>query len=152
MPTRAIRLRAAILLMPWALTACRSYAATSIETAPVDAPVRVALTDRGSADLATAVGSRTRVLHGRITERADSALVLRVTAVRREGADEERWSGEPVRVPLAAVARIDREALSGTRSALLAGGVLALLALAVAALGGGEAIRGGPGGPPPPPG
>ena len=153
MTRRAIRRRAAVLLLPWAVTACRSYAPIATAAAPVDAPVRIALTDRGSADLAEVLGARTREVHGRDAERTDSALVLRVTTVRREGADEERWRGEPVRLPLAAVARVEREALSRPRSALLVGGVLALLALAVSAVGGGEAVRGGPGpGPPPPPG
>lgn len=151
MTTRALRLRAAILLLPWAATACRSYAPIDVGAAPADAPVRVALTDRGSADLAATLGARTRVVHGRVAEQGDSALVLRVSAVRREGGDEEAWRGEAVRVPLSAVARLEQERVSRSRSALLAGGVLAALVLAVAALGGGEATRGGPGGGGPPP-
>ena len=146
MTRRAIRLRAAVLLLPWALTACRSYAPIAVEAAPVDAPVRIALTDRGSADLADVLGPRTRVVHGRVAERADSTVVLHVSSVKREGIDEEQWRGEAVRVPLAAVARVERQSLSRQRSALLAGGVLAVLALAVGVLGGGEAIRGGHGG------
>ncbi len=151
MTRRAIRRRAAVLLLPWATTACHAYAPITLETAPVDAPVRVSLTDQGSADLAAALGARTREVRGRVAERQDSALVLRVSAVKREGADEEAWRGEAVRLPLAAVARIERETLSRPRTALLAGGVLAVLALAVAALGDGEAVRRGPGGGPPPP-
>ena len=153
MTRRGIRLRAAVLLLPWAAGGCRSYAPIAVEAAPVDEPVRIALTDRGSADLAAVLGPRTRVVHGRVAERADSTVVVRVSAVKREGIDEERWRGETVRLPLAAVARVERESLSRPRSALLAGGVLAVLALAVGLLGGGEAIRGGPGGGgPQPPG
>jgi len=152
MTRRAIRRRAAVLLLPWAATtACRSYAPIALEAAPVDAPVRIALTDRGSADLADALGARTRELRGRVAERGDSAVVVHVSGVTREGADEEAWRGEPVRLPLAAVARIERESLSRSRTALFAGGVLAVLALAVSALGNGEAVRGGPGGGQPPP-
>ena len=151
MRRRGLRRRAAVLLLPWAVGACHGYAPITVETAPANAPVRVALTDRGSADLAALLGPRTRVVRGHVADRADSVVVLRVTGVQREGADEEAWRGEPVRVPLSAVARIERETLSRPRSALLAGGVVAVLALAVSALGRGEAVRGGPGGGTPPP-
>ena len=152
MPTpRAIRGRALLLLLPWGVGACHSYAPITPDAAPAHVPVRVALTDRGSADLAALLGPRTRVVRGHVADRADSAVVLRVTGVQREGSDEEAWRGEPVRVPLAAVASFERETLSRPRSALLAGGVVAVLALAVSALGRGEAVRGGPGGGTPPP-
>ena len=143
-----MRRRAAVLFVPWLLAGCHSYAATTVAAVPADARVRVELTDRASVDLASTLGPRTRHLRGRIVERADSALVLRVTAVQRDGVNEEEWRGEAVRLPLAAVAGIEREELSRARSGLFAGGVVAALALAVAMLGGGgnDTVTGGPGG------
>ena len=151
---RIVRRRAAVLLAAWLATGCHSYAAVPVEALPAEAPVRVRLTDRGSVDLADALGPRAAALHGRLQERGDSAVVLRVAAVRRANGTEEPWNGERVRLPLAAVAGIERERVSGVRSGLLAGGIVAVLAVAVAAFGGdgggtvpGGPIGGQPGGP-----
>jgi hypothetical protein len=148
MSSVGMRRRAAVLFVPWLLAACHCYAATSVSALPADARVRVALTERASVDLASTLGPRTRHLRGRIVERADSALVLRVTAVQRDGANEESWRGEAVRLPLAAVAGVERDGLSRSRTGLFAGGLVAALALAVAVLGGSgsDTVTGGPGG------
>ena len=139
--------------MPWALTACHGYESYPPTAVPTDAPVRVELTDRAAVDLAAALGPRARLVHGRVAERGDSAVTLRVSSITRRDGVEESWRGEPVRVPIAGVARFERERLSPTRSGLLAGGIAAALALAIVAFGGGgETVRGGPiGGPAPPP-
>jgi hypothetical protein len=147
MRTLIVRHRAAGLLVPWLLSACHGYAASSATLVPADAPVRVELTDRATVDLAAALGPRARLVRGRVAERADSTLVLRVASVMRSDGTEEDWRGETVRMPLAAVAHLERERLSGVRSGLLLGGVVAALAVAVAVFGGGsESIPGGPGG------
>ena len=147
-----VRRRALALLVPWAVTACHGYERYSPTAVPTDAPVRVELTDRAALDLAAALGPRARLVHGRVAERGDSALTLRVSSITRRDGIEESWRGEPVRVPLAAVARFERERLSPTRTGLLAGGIAAVLALAIVAFGGGgEVVRGGPGGTPTPP-
>jgi hypothetical protein len=143
-----VRCRAAALLAPWLLSACHGYAVGSVATVPADAPVRVELTDRATLDLATPLGPRARLVRGRVAERADSTLTLHVSSVTRHDGREESWRGEAVRMPLAAVARLEREQLSRARSGLLVGGVAAVVALAVAVFGGNgsESVRGGPGG------
>ena len=147
-----VRRRAAALLVPWAVTACHGYESYSPTAVPTDAPVRVELTDRAAVDLAASLGPRTRLVHGRVAERSDSVLTLRVSSITRRDGVEESWRGEPVRVPLAGVARFERERLSPTRTGLFAAGVAAVLALAIVAFGGnGEVVRGGPGGGPTPP-
>ena len=147
MRTHIVRRRAAGLLVPWLLSACHGYAASSPVTVPTNEPVRVQLTDRATADLAAALGPSAHLVRGRLTERGDSTLTLHVSSVTRYDGIEESWRGEPVRVPFAAVARLEREQLSRTRSGLLVGGVAAALALAVAVFGGnGDAsVLGGPG-------
>jgi len=148
MRTLIVRRRAVGLLVPWLLSACHGYAASSPATVPTNAPVRVQLTDRATVDLAGALGPSVHLVRGRLTERGDSTLTLHVSSVTRYDGTEESWRGEPVRVPLAAVARLEREQLSRARSGLLVGGVAAALALAAAVFGGnGDAtVLGGPGG------
>ena len=152
MRSSLVRRRAAALLVPWALTACHGYESYSPTVVPTDAPVRVELTDRAAVDLAAALGPRARLVHGRVAERGDSVVTLRVSSITRRDGIEESWRGEPVRVPLAGVARFERERLSPTRTGLFAAGIAAVLALAIVAFGGnGEVVRGGPGGGPTPP-
>jgi hypothetical protein len=143
------RLRAVLLAGVLAAGGCRSYVRVTGDTPGAGRPVRVQLTDAGSVAVAAAVGPRAVALEGAFVAVDDSALTLDARAVTRAGGDEERWPGERVRVPRSAVAVVEEVRTSVRRSALLAGGVAAGLALMRTMIGAGEGgVRvpsGGPG-------
>jgi hypothetical protein len=127
---------------------CRTFTPVTATELASGAPARVVLTDRGSLELAAALGPRARVVEGPFVRQRDSTLQLRVVSLTRANGVEERWEGQPVDIPLASVAELERSHVSRARSGLMAGGMVAALALAVSALGNPEALSGGGGGRP----
>jgi len=141
--------RSGVVLLATTLAAgCHTYAPVAATELAPGAPARVELTDRGSLDLAAALGPRARVVEGPFVRQRDSTLQLRVVSLTRANGVEERWEGQPVDIPLASVAQLERSRVSRARSGLMAGGMAAALALAVAALGNPEALSAGGGGRP----
>ncbi|HEX3158655.1 MAG TPA: hypothetical protein VHQ45_09060 [Gemmatimonadaceae bacterium] len=131
---------------------CHSYTVMPVTELTPGTSVRVELTDRGRLDLAAVLGPRARGVDGRVTQRTDSAVVLNVEMVLRENGVEEGWLGEPVTLPQSAIAQVQREQVSGARSGLIAGGLVAAVALVAVAFGsdgkGATGQRPGPGEPP----
>jgi hypothetical protein len=111
------------------------------------ATARVTLTDRGSVELASALGPRGELLEGRVVESADSALTLSVSTVVRRNGVEESWTGERLSIPQRYVASTTMPRVSTWRSLLLAGGVVAgLAAIAAIIQGSNDNLVKGPGG------
>jgi hypothetical protein len=133
-----LRLRAALLAGVLASSGCRSYVRVAGDAPETGRPVRVRLTDAGSTAVASVVGPRAVALEGAFVAADDSTLTLDARAITRVGGDEERWPGERVRVPRGAVAAVEEVRTSVRRSALLAGGVAAGLALMRTMIGAGE--------------
>ena len=141
---------AAALTLVW--TGCRTYAPVATQQLAPGVTTRVALTDRGSVELASALGPRGELLEGRVVESGDSALTLSVSTVVRSNGVEEYWTGERVSIPQSYVASATMPKVSTLRSALLTGGVVAGLAVIAAVIAGSnDNLVKGPGGPGEPP-
>ena len=146
MPRAVRRLAAAALLAMSPLGGCRSYVRVADVAPEAGRPVRVRLTDTGGATVASIVGPRAVALEGAFVAADDSTVTLDARAITRASGDEERWPGERVRVPRTAVAAVEEVRTSVRRSALLAGGVAAGLALVRTMIGAGEGGARLPGG------
>jgi hypothetical protein len=113
--------------------------------------VRVHLTNSGSATLGSVLGPEARVVDGVMRNVPDSAYVVAVSAVTRDGARVE-WAGETVSLHRDAVAFIEHRTFDAHRSAIAVGTsvVVALLAARFARnAGGGTAGPDGGGNPAP---
>lgn len=125
--------RAAIAMLLLLTSGC--YAYTTVP--PTDLTpgggreLRLTLTDAGSAELWRVLGPRAEAVDGRVTARDSSAFSVAVAQVVRSSGTEERWSGELIRVPQPAVARVQSRRFSTARTMLVAGG-LAVITYAVA--------------------
>lgn len=122
---------------------------------PIDRPVpsprtRVAvqLTDRGSLDLAPRIGNMIDRVEGSVIEAGDSTVVLAMSAAIDRRGITTSWTGETVEFRRDHIASLRERKLSRTRSWLVAGGILALAAIAAGFSGafGGEE-RGSEGSP-----
>jgi len=119
---------------------CYTYTPISSSAVPANQKTRVNLTEEGSFAVARFIGPYGNSLDGRITQTDDSGFVMAVSQVTRRTGVEESWRGEPVRVPRSAVASVSMPKLSRTRSALVAGGVIAVALGLATTLGGGSIL------------
>ena len=144
--------RAAAAASLAAAAGCFNYVQVPSADARLGTEVRVALAERGVADLTRFVGPRASTLDGRLVARSDTALTLAVTAITRTTGVEETWPGDQVVVPATAVASVQTRRVSRSRTGLLIAGVIALAAVVGAAFAAVEDVnRGGtrpPGGQP----
>ena len=145
-PRTGLRARAAVALLLAASTGCRTYTVLPSHSLDPGRTVRVRLTATGSGDVASAIGPHGSVLEGALVSRDDSTLTLAPTRIVRVSGDEERWPGDAVVVRRTAVLGVDAVRVSTHRSLLLAGGMLAALAVVRAAIGGGDQVSRMPGG------
>ena len=134
-----------VLALTAGALACRYYERTSSDALSPGGRVRVVLSERGSATVASSVGPRGEAIDGRLTSSSDSALVLSVTQVTRIGGVEEPWKGESVVVPRDAIAVVQREKISTLRTALFSTAIAAG-AFLVGRSAAGSNIGGGRGG------
>ena len=136
-PLRRASRACALCLAAAGATGCFGYQSLPANTPP-GLDVRVSLDPTAVASLEGALGPRASLLEGRLVGRTDSTVTVAVRAVTRIGGDEERWSGDPVAVPLRAVERVERRRFDVFRTALAAGGVVAAAVLAGRLAGEGE--------------
>lgn len=143
------------------LAGCYRYAPLPPAAAATPgAEVRLYLTPDGSRRVAPTLGAQTTVVTGRAErgpgergpdERGrNDALLLLVSSTTRAYGGTTQWVGERVAIPLDAIAQSERRVVDRPRS-LLAGGGVALAAVAGYAIL--RAVRGGgssAGGDPPP--
>jgi hypothetical protein len=134
------------------LAGCYRFTPAEVASLSPGAPVRLRLTDDGSAMVAAYIGPRMESVDGVITEFAgDSAVVVRMQQTMSRGGAVTEWAGESLSVPRRAIAGAERKTRSPQRTALAAaGGVAAVVAIAAGfnlfgSFGGG---RGGPSGSP----
>ncbi len=131
------------------LLLCGCYVNVPLETAPAPGEkVHVALTDRGSVDLAQYLGRGVAGVDGRLLESADSALSVSVSQVVTQSGDDQLWKGERVTIPREAIASVQGRKLSFWRSGLI-GGAVAAAAFLIGSQAGGSSGGGKKGGPPP---
>lgn len=124
-------------------------------TLPAGETVRLHITMRGAASLASELGPRVELVEGRIaaTPADASHVAVHVQEVRTTDGGGTTWAGDlPLRVPLDAIGRLERREFSRGRTIAAAGVAgAALVGVAVAAFAGDRGGTDGTGGERPPP-
>jgi hypothetical protein len=143
-------LRYAVLVA--ALGACHSWAPIDSGVSPRGLKVRAELTDQGTADFGTVLGSGVGDVEGLVTSASDTSLTLAVLLVRQRSGVEQLWKGEPVTIPTRLIARLHEQRFSRGRTTLAAALSATGLALVTAVfgdqlLGGGSVVGSGGGRP-----
>ena len=129
------------------VSGCYKYVPVEPSGPPSGVRANLVLSDAGTVEMARWVGPSTRAIEGDVVSVNAEGLTVAVRRLERRDGVEEFWKGEEVTVPRAAVASFTERRLSRSRTALLAGGAIAV------ALGIGQAFgdiagifgRGGPG-------
>ena len=119
---------------------CYRYVPSAQPTLALGEEVRVRLTNDGSATLRPVVGADVTAIDGRVTSRSDTAYALSVGGTLKRAGDTAVWNGEPITVPLTAIAGVDRRVLDSRKTFLVSGlaiGAGALAALVISAVSGG---------------
>lgn len=109
-------------------TACFHYEPLGNEPPTTGAMVRVHLTEPGTLALVPVLGPGAREVDGVLVGVPDTAFVVAVSAVTREGA-RITWAGETVALRRDAVAFMEHRKVDRTRSAIAAGGIIASMFL-----------------------
>jgi hypothetical protein len=119
-----MRRTSAFLLL--AAAGCYSY--RQIPTGaplPVGTPLQVQLTDEGRVAVKPMAGAGVDRVEGIVDSEPGPSIVMRVSAVRRDGNDEH-WTGEPLVIPTANVASAGVRRFDLLRTTLLGVGFVAL--------------------------
>lgn len=131
------------------LLLCGCYVNVPLVTTPEPGSrVHLALTDRGSVDLAQYLGPRVAAVDGRLVQSDDSVISVSVSQVVMQNGDDQLWKGESVAIPREAIASVQRRKLSFWRSGII-GGVVAAAAFLIGSQAGGASGGGKKGGQPP---
>ena len=143
------RVTAGPVVAALALAACYRYGPLAAPTPEPGARLEVQLTDAGAAALAASVGPRVTAIEGQLLGVHPDALELAVLAVRFYDGQENYWKGEQVTIPRGSIASLRQRRLSGPRTLLFAGAIVA----AAATVGTTSGVLGGAsgGGTRPPP-
>ena len=119
-------LRGVVALALLAHSACARYVAVEPGASPAGAEVRVVVADAARDELVRVLGPRTAQLEGRLMRADDASLTIAVASIRRTSGLIERWDGDSVTVPRAAIADVSRREVSAVRSGVPAAGLVAL--------------------------
>lgn len=134
------------------LGACHSWGPIESGVSPRGLKVRAELTDQGTADFGTVLGSGVGEVEGLVSGTSDTSLTLAVSLVRQRSGVEQLWKGEPVTIPRRLIARLHEQRFSRSRTTLVAAVSATGLALVTAVfgdqlLGGGSVVGSGGGRP-----
>ena len=134
-------------LAPFAMILlCACYVTTPVPTAPAPMAgtrLHVQLTDAGTTSLAQYLGPNVYFVDGRLLAETDTSMALAVSGVTMRTGEEQYWKGESVSLPHSAIATIAQKKVSWWRSALLAGGIAAVVGSIGVATGGNSGGRPG---------
>jgi hypothetical protein len=143
-------IRGTILML--LLGACHSWAPLDAGISPHGLKVLAELTDQGTADFGTLLGSGIGEVEGVVTATSDSTLTLAVSLVRQRSGIEHTWKGERVLIPRRSIATLREQRVSRGRTTLAAAASATGLALVTVVFGdrllGGGSIVGSGGGRP----
>ncbi len=121
----------AVLAFATPLVACFTYDQVAVgANTPTNLDVRVEIEPTTSSLITAAVGPRVSTLEGRTVTADDSSLTVSVRTITRTASSEENWNGDAVRIPRAAIARVERRRLDPIRTGLIVGGVVGAAILA----------------------
>jgi hypothetical protein len=121
------------------LVLCGCYITTPVPTTPAPAvgtKLHVQLTDNGTTTLAQYLGPNVSYIDGRLLSETDTNVALAVSGTTLRSGDEQYWKGETVSLPHSAIATVQVKKVSWWRSALLAGGAVAVASTITLAAGG----------------
>jgi hypothetical protein len=118
-----------------AVSACTSYTPLRVADMSPGYNVRVGLSDQGAVDLAPKIGARARQLEGTLTQASDSAILMSVRRVVREGGGDDTYSDIPISLPFRDVESVERSRTSFSRSVLTAGAIVGTALLAARGAG-----------------
>src|SRR5688572_3151388 len=141
-------IRGTILML--LLGACRSWAPLDAGISPQGLKVLAELTDQGTADFGTLLGSGIGEVEGVVTAASDSTLTPAVSLVRQRSGIEHTWKGERVLITRRSIATLREQRVSRGRTTLAAAASATGLALVTVVFGdrllGGGSIVGSGGG------
>ncbi|HEY4733121.1 MAG TPA: hypothetical protein VIH53_01090 [Gemmatimonadaceae bacterium] len=143
---------ARILFLVPLVAGCYQYQPVTTASTPTGAPVRLTLTDAGSAQMAPALGPSVEEVGGKLLTDSADAYVVALSESRRRNGVEMDWRGEQVSISKSLVASIQLRQFSPTKTGFLtAGFIAALVVLERSFWGPGGVFGGGPPGPGPTP-
>jgi len=146
-----MQIRRFLWLVPL-LGACYEYQPVDTASAPTGQPIRLTLTDAGSADLAPALGPSMEEVGGKLLNASGDVYVVALAESRKRNGMEIDWRGEEVSISKSLVASIQMRKFSPTRTGFLTAGVVGVLVILQRSIwGSGTGYGGGPPGPGPTP-
>ena len=123
-PGAVTRLGYSLALLPRTVLGCYTY--TPLSTSPQPgAEIALDLNDRGRLGLADSLGPEVGRVEGRLIDRSDSALVVRVSDVIGLRGRRARWSGEPVTLRTDYLSAVAERQFSKQRTAVVVGSAAA---------------------------
>jgi hypothetical protein len=131
-----------------AFVLCGCYVNTPLVTTVPEPGTRlhVQLTDDGAQSLARYLGPNVAYIDGRLIQRQDSGMTLSVNSTTARTGEQQSWKGENVQIPKSAVATVEQKKVSKWRTALVAGVVVAGVAVISGVSGGSSGSSHGGGG------
>jgi hypothetical protein len=115
--------------MPY-LAGC--YASMPVRGTPqAGSRVVLDLNDRGRVALGDQIGPSAAAVEGEVASATDSSYSLRVRSVTYLNGQSNRWSGEPLTVPVSLVSQSTQRTFSRSRTAILGAAAVAALALLI---------------------
>ena len=139
--------RSLISILILAAAGCTTYTPIRVADMSPGYSVRVSLSDQGAVDLAPNLGPRARQVEGTLTQASDTAILMSVRRVVREGGGDDTYNDIPLSLPSRDVESVERSTTSISRSVLTAGAIVGTALLA--ARGAGDISGGKDGGKPP---
>jgi hypothetical protein len=126
----------------FALAGCYTYEPATLTPEPrAGAALRLSITDRATADLRDYLGPNVEALNGQLLAADTSELNLAVRSIVFYNGSEQFWTGDRVRIPRSAVARVELRRFSASRTGFLTAlSITGALVLGHALLGGGDAV------------
>ena len=122
-----MQLRKFFLLVP-VLAACYEYQPV-VASPPIGQPVRLTLTDAGTANLAAELGPAVEAVAGKLMGDSANAYLVALSESRKRNGIEMDWRGEQVSISKSLVANFQQRQFSPTRTAVLSAGVVSALVI-----------------------
>lgn len=97
---------------------------------PTGAEVHIAIDPGATGLIAAALGPRVQTVDGRTVAADDSTLTVSVRTITRTLGSEENWNGDAVRIPRAALARVEVRHFDVLKTGIIAGGIVAAAVVA----------------------
>lgn len=120
---------------------CYTYEPVTLASAPEPGTdLRLSITDRATVDLRDYLGANVETLNGQLLAADTNEVNLAVRSIVFYNGSEQFWTGDRIRIPRSAVARVELRRFSPSRTGFLTAlSIAGALMLGNALLGGGDA-------------